>query len=95
MRRGRETLPTGIAAQLRRQIETGELPPGDQLPGHRGLAVQFDVSLSTIREAVSMLVSDGLYYNNALQGGGGIAGPVPLGAAMDALIALVESAAKI
>ncbi len=68
MRRGRETLPTGIAAQLRRQIETGELPPGDQLPGHRGLAVQFDVSLSTIREAVSMLVSDGLINTRAGRG---------------------------
>lgn len=68
MRRGRETLPTGIAAQLRRQIETGELPPGNQLPGHRGLAAQFDVSLSTIREAVSMLVSDGLISTRAGRG---------------------------
>lgn len=39
-----------------------------------------------------MLVSDGLYYNNALAGGG-IAGPVPTDADMDALIALVERAA--
>lgn len=38
-----------------------------------------------------MLVSDGLYFNNALAGGS-IPGPVPRGAAMDALIALVESA---
>ncbi|GAA2990568.1 AcrR family transcriptional regulator [Microbacterium terrae] len=40
-----------------------------------------------------MLVSDGLYFNNALSGGS-IPGPVPQGAAMDALIALVERAAK-
>lgn len=40
-----------------------------------------------------MLVSDGLYFNNALEGGS-IPGPVPQGAAMDALIALVEGAAK-
>lgn len=38
-----------------------------------------------------MLVSDGLYFNNALSGGS-IPGPVPRGAAMDALIALVERA---
>ncbi|MET0736142.1 MAG: TetR/AcrR family transcriptional regulator [Microbacterium sp.] len=38
-----------------------------------------------------MLVSDGLYFNNALAGGS-IPGPVPRGAAMDALIALVERA---
>ncbi len=42
-----------------------------------------------------MLVSDGLYYNNALQGGGAIAGPVPQGPAMDALIDLVHRAAKV
>ena len=40
-----------------------------------------------------MLVSDGLYFNNALAGGS-IPGPVPSGADMDALIALVERAAK-
>jgi AcrR family transcriptional regulator len=40
-----------------------------------------------------MLVSDGLYFNNALEGGS-IPGPVPRGPAMDALIALVERAAK-
>ena len=40
-----------------------------------------------------MLVSDGLYFNNALAGGS-IPGPVPQGAEMDALIALVERAAR-
>jgi AcrR family transcriptional regulator len=38
-----------------------------------------------------MLVSDGLYFNNALDGGA-IPGPVPRGPALDALIALVEFA---
>lgn len=40
-----------------------------------------------------MLVSDGLYYNNALEGGG-MTGPVPSGVAMDALIALVERSTR-
>ena len=40
-----------------------------------------------------MLVSDGLYFNNALNGGS-IPGPVPTGAAMDALVALVERALR-
>jgi AcrR family transcriptional regulator len=40
-----------------------------------------------------MLVSDGLYFNNALEGGA-IPGPVPTGAAMDALIALVEASTR-
>jgi AcrR family transcriptional regulator len=40
-----------------------------------------------------MLVSDGLYFNNALAGGS-IPGPVPRGDAMEALIALVECAIR-
>ncbi|WP_241246094.1 hypothetical protein [Microbacterium sp. 4R-513] len=40
-----------------------------------------------------MLVSDGLYFNNALSGGA-IPGPVPRGSAMDALVDLVERAAR-
>ncbi|HAQ60328.1 MAG TPA: TetR family transcriptional regulator [Microbacterium sp.] len=40
-----------------------------------------------------MLVSDGLYFNNALEGGN-IPGPVPRGAEMDALIAMVEASAR-
>jgi AcrR family transcriptional regulator len=40
-----------------------------------------------------MLVSDGLYFNNALSGGS-IPGPVPRDAALDALIALVERASR-
>jgi DNA-binding FadR family transcriptional regulator len=68
VRVARETLPAGIAVQLRRQIELGELPAGERLPGHRGLAAQYDVSLSTIREAISMLVSDGLITTRAGRG---------------------------
>ncbi|ANG85942.1 TetR/AcrR family transcriptional regulator [Microbacterium aurantiacum] len=40
-----------------------------------------------------MLVSDGLYFNNALAGGS-IPGPVPEGPELDALIALVEKASR-
>lgn len=40
-----------------------------------------------------MLVADGLYYNNTLEGGG-IPGPVPAGVAMDELIALVEASTR-
>lgn len=45
-----------------------------------------------------LLVSDGLYYNNALSGarvaGSGVAGPVPRGLALDALVALVEASVR-
>lgn len=40
-----------------------------------------------------LLVSDGLYFNNALDQGA-VPGPVPQGPDMDALIALVEKAAR-
>lgn len=40
-----------------------------------------------------MLVGDGLYFNNALESAG-VPGPVPQGAALDALVALVLAAAS-
>jgi AcrR family transcriptional regulator len=57
---------------------------GDALRPHTRDAASLDLV---------MLVSDGLYFNNALEGGS-IPGPVPRGAEMDALITLVERAAK-
>jgi len=51
-----------------------------------------------VRDAAALdlvlLVSDGLYYNNALSGTV-VAGPVPRGAALDALVALVEASVRI
>lgn len=57
---------------------------GDALRPHTKDAASLDLV---------MLVSDGLYFNNALEGGN-IPGPVPRGAEMDALIALVEASAR-
>ncbi len=56
----RANLPASIAEQLRRQIAAGEFAPGQQLPGHRELASIFSVSVGSVREAISMLVSAGL-----------------------------------
>ncbi len=64
----RETLPLAIAAELRRQIASGELKPGDRLPGHRELAGTFSVSVGSVREAISMLVSSGLIETRAARG---------------------------
>ena len=64
----RRNLSAGIASKLRHQIESGELPPGTQLPGHRDLAAQHNVSLSSIREAISMLVSASLVETRAGSG---------------------------
>jgi GntR family transcriptional repressor for pyruvate dehydrogenase complex len=62
------TLPTTIANELRRQILHHELRPGEQLPGHRELAARFDVSLGSVREAISMLVSAGMLQTRAGRG---------------------------
>jgi DNA-binding FadR family transcriptional regulator len=56
----RATLPSAIAERLRRRIADGSLRPGQRLPGHRELAEQFSVSVGSLREAISMLVGDGL-----------------------------------
>ena len=57
-----------IAGKLRARITDGALQPGDQLPGHRDLAAEFGVSLGSAREAISMLVGDGLIETRAGRG---------------------------
>ncbi|NDJ88025.1 MULTISPECIES: FadR/GntR family transcriptional regulator [Mycolicibacter] len=47
-----------IAAQLRRQIVSGELKEGDALPSESALMDQFGVSRPTLREAIRVLESE-------------------------------------
>jgi GntR family transcriptional regulator, transcriptional repressor for pyruvate dehydrogenase complex len=61
----RENLPAGIAAELRRRIQHGEIEAGGRLPGHRELAAAFSVSVGSVREAISMLISEGLIETRA------------------------------
>lgn len=69
-------MPHAIAADLRGQIRSRELGPGAQLPGHRELAATYVVSVGSVREAISMLISEGLIETRAgrgtyvVQGGG-------------------------
>jgi GntR family transcriptional repressor for pyruvate dehydrogenase complex len=64
----RASLPAGIADQIRRRILTGELGPSTRLPGHRELAALYSVSVGSVREAISMLVSAGLVETQAGRG---------------------------
>jgi GntR family transcriptional regulator, transcriptional repressor for pyruvate dehydrogenase complex len=64
----RANLPSTIAERLRTQILAGEVQPGDRLPGHRELAAMFSVSVGSVREAVSMLISTGLVEVRAGRG---------------------------
>ena len=49
-----------IVAQIRRQILTGNLKPGDRLPAERMLMEEFNVSKQTLREALRVLEFLGL-----------------------------------
>jgi GntR family transcriptional repressor for pyruvate dehydrogenase complex len=64
----RANLPATIANRLRAQIVSGELPPGTKLPGHRDLAAAHAVSVGSMREAISMLISNGLIETRAGRG---------------------------
>src|SRR4051812_42670833 len=64
----RQNLPASIASQLKGQILRGELRPGSRLPGHRELAANYSVSVGSVREAISMLISTGLVETRAGRG---------------------------
>lgn len=51
------TISVTLAAHLERLIATGELAPGQRLPGERELAEQLSVSRATLREAMFELES--------------------------------------
>ncbi|MFD5863245.1 GntR family transcriptional regulator [Streptomyces sp. NPDC060011] len=49
-----------IAANLRTQIQRGELQPGDRLPGIETLAERYSVNRQTARQALNQLKAEGL-----------------------------------
>jgi GntR family transcriptional repressor for pyruvate dehydrogenase complex len=64
----REKLSETVAQRLREQIRDGRVAPGERLPGHRDIADAFSVGLSSVREAISMLASEGLIETRAGRG---------------------------
>ena len=57
-----------IVEQLKDYFSKGELKPGDRLPSERDLAVQFDVSRVSVRQALTILETQGLLVRKV--GGG-------------------------
>lgn len=57
-----------LADYLRRQIETGAWPPEFQLPPEIDLATQFEVGRGTVRQAMALLVNQGLLQRTAGKG---------------------------
>lgn len=56
----RQLVTEAIVEWLHRQIETGELKPGDKLPSESALQERFSVGRSAVREALSQLKSEGI-----------------------------------
>lgn len=55
-----EPLPELIAESIRQAINEGQLQPGEQLPGEPQFAEQLGVSRTTLRDAVRILVGEGI-----------------------------------
>lgn len=62
------TLQEQVATQIRVQILSGRLRPGDELPSSRDLANQYDLSRNTITHAYDRLLGEG--YLETLKGVG-------------------------
>ena len=59
-----------VADQIRQQLSTGALKPGDRLPPERELAEQFNLSRNTVREALRALEMSGvLQFRKGASGG--------------------------
>lgn len=57
-----------VSSDLRRKIVDGTIAVGEQLPPHRELAKQYDVSVITINKALSGLVSEGVLHSRVGRG---------------------------
>jgi GntR family transcriptional regulator len=57
-----------IADSLRLKIESGQLPPDDQLPTETDLSKEFAASRNTIRDAIKSLISLGMVETRPGQG---------------------------
>lgn len=62
--------PADLAEQLRAQIHSGVLGPGDRLPNERELAAALGVARITVREAIRTLVEDGYVVSKRGNSGG-------------------------
>jgi DNA-binding GntR family transcriptional regulator len=49
-----------LAALLRREIESGERPPGSRIPPIVQLADQYDIATATVVKALAILKREGL-----------------------------------
>ncbi|WP_413207614.1 FadR/GntR family transcriptional regulator [Rhodospirillum sp. A1_3_36] len=62
------SLPEEVANQLREAIGRGEMKPGDKMPTQHALCDAYGVSRPVIREAISLLKSEGLVLSQQGRG---------------------------
>ena len=70
-----------VAAELRRQIVTGRLKPGDKLHAENVLQAEFEISRPTLREALRLLESESLITISRGRHGGARVNSIDLQAA--------------
>jgi GntR family transcriptional repressor for pyruvate dehydrogenase complex len=77
VRRGRaRTASEEVAEEIRAQIATGRLKPGDKLPSETILLDHFQIARPTMREALRVLESDGLIkIHRGVKGGAQVQDP--------------------
>ena len=88
-----------VLEQLRGRLEDGSIGPGDQLPSERELAEQMRVSRPVVREAINLLVGQGLLEIRSrcgvfvrAAGSAGLSDPLTnlIGDSLDRMIELLE-----
>jgi GntR family transcriptional regulator len=57
-----------IAADIRDQINSGKIAPGERIPSQRALAEQYDVAGGTIRDALKELITEGVIGTQSTRG---------------------------
>jgi GntR family transcriptional regulator len=55
-----QPLSRQLASLIRKQIESGELPPGSRLPSINALAAEHDIATATVVKALRQLKTEGL-----------------------------------
>ena len=51
-----------LVEDLKRQIMSGEIRPGDKIPSENVLAKEYDISRQTVRKAIDILRNEGFLY---------------------------------
>ena len=78
-----------IAAEIREQIRSGQLMPGDKLKTVRSLAEDYSVAQGTVGAAMEVLRGEGLI--DTVQGKGSVVVAVPDGAQPDQAVAKLSA----